>query len=54
MSTKKADVILKAIEVGIAIACLYPLSPPAAIAIVPISIYCLIVIARENPRPSSN
>ena len=48
MNPKKADLILKSIEAGIAIAGLYTLSAPVASAIVPISIYCLIVIAREN------
>ncbi|NER32515.1 MAG: hypothetical protein F6J93_00275 [Oscillatoria sp. SIO1A7] len=47
MNAKKANVILKAIEAGVAIAGIYTtVSATLAIAILPLSIYCLIVIVK--------
>ena len=52
MKTKIADTILKAIGVGVMLADLYTLSAPAAIVLLPLSIYCLIATSREKTEAS--
>jgi hypothetical protein len=47
MNRKNSELILKSLEISVAIATLYTLNPPVGIVVTPLAIYCLIATYKD-------